>query len=295
MPFSDKALGILGEIASNDTNLHLLDGCLPQLVPFVGAGLSADFGYPQWGLFLRKAACRFGLSSKVESLLAGWQFEEVAEALAQDRPKAFDDFLREAFDERKLVWPARKCAVCHLARFSRGPVLTTNFDHVLEAAFADAGRAFKPAEVFPGSRIREASRAIQLSRPFLLKLHGDYDDVASRVLTLSDYTREYGSKEPGCVNLRLPLPKVLEQVLGARPLLFLGCSLKRDRTTLVMTRIAEKLPGTSTSLLSLNRKTPRNASESWKLRIFARSSFPPAASKRSSNCSPASPKLLRLC
>jgi hypothetical protein len=242
MHFFDKSLEILGEIGSNATNLRLLGECLDQLVPFIGAGLSADFGYPQWGQFLREAAGHFGLPTAVEPLLAGQQFEEAADALAQDRPKAFDDFLREAFDERKLVRPLRKGAVQCLARIARGPVLTTNFDRVLEAAFEDAGRRFE--EVFPGSNIREASRAIQFNRPFLLKLHGDYRDSASRVLTLREYTREYGSDEPGRVNFELPMPSVLAQVLGARPLLFLGCSLKSDRTTLIIAQIARRLPGT---------------------------------------------------
>jgi hypothetical protein len=48
---------------------------------------------------------------------------------------------------------------------------TDDWGSVLEATFEDADRPF--GEVFPGSRIREASRAIQLGEPFLLKLHGD--------------------------------------------------------------------------------------------------------------------------
>jgi hypothetical protein len=122
MPFFDKALGILGDVGSNATNLRLLGECLDQLVPFVGAGLSADFGYPQWGQFLRDATDRFGLRAEVEPLLAGQQFEEAAEVLAQDRPKAFDDLLREAFDDKSspgrsararcATWLALPAALC---------------------------------------------------------------------------------------------------------------------------------------------------------------------------------------
>jgi len=190
MRFSAKALGILEEIGSNATNVRLLGEYLDQVVPFVGAGLSADFDYPQWGRFLRDAAESFGLRSQVEPLVTGQQFEEAAEALAEGRPNAVEDFLREAFEEKKLTRHLRKGAVRCIARFARGPVLTTNFDRALKAAFEDAGR--RVDEVFPGSRIHEASRAIQLTQPFLLKLHGDYLDIASRVLTLSEYAREYG-------------------------------------------------------------------------------------------------------
>ena len=73
-------------------------------------------------------------------------------------------------------------------------MLTSNFDRALEAAFEDAGR--RVLEVFPGSRIHEASRAIQSNQPFPLKLRGDYGDLASRVRTLSENAREYG--KPSC-------------------------------------------------------------------------------------------------
>ena len=284
MPFSDKALGILGEIGSNATNLRLLGECLDQLVPFVGAGLSADFAYPQWGKFLRDAAERFGLRSQVEPLVAGQQFEEAAETLAEDRPNAFDDFLRETFDEKKLARPLRKGAVRHVARFARGPVLTTNFDRVLEVAFEDAGRRFD--EVFPGSRIHEASRAIQLNRPFLLKLHGDYRDIASRVLTLSEYAREYGGKQPGRVNVDLPMPRVLGQALGARPLLFLGCSLKADRTTLIMAQIAWRLPGTVHFALIGIREHAGSRPSIGRLE-YSPALLPAGHFERLRNCSPA--------
>jgi hypothetical protein len=46
MGLVEDALEILGEIGSNRQNLELLRKAIDQLVPFVGAGMSADFGYP---------------------------------------------------------------------------------------------------------------------------------------------------------------------------------------------------------------------------------------------------------
>lgn len=255
LPFLDKTLAVLGQIGANRTNLIQLESCIEQIVPFVGAGLSLEFGYPGRTRFLKEAAPRFGLSAEVEACLAAGKLEEAAEAIAGVYKRGFDDYLREVFDERKLNRPLATGAVRYLTRIAHGPVLTTNFDHVLEAAFEDAGKRFQ--HIFPGSRIQEASRAIQLNRRFLLKVHGDYSDSASRVLTLGEYTREYGSPDPHCVNLDLPLPRVLSQALGARPLLFLGCSLRGDRTTLVIAEIARKLPGTvHFALLSEAENTP---------------------------------------
>ena len=104
-------------------------------------------------------------------------------------PNQFEDKLRETFDMERLHRPVSNAAVCHLPKIARGLVITTNFDGVLEAAFEDAGSRF--SHVFGGARIREASRAVQLNEHCLLKLHGDYLDSESRILTLSEYRKQY--------------------------------------------------------------------------------------------------------
>jgi hypothetical protein len=194
MGFADQALEILGDIGNNGTNLRLLESCIGQIVPFVGAGLSADFGYPMWDEFLKEMAIKAGAEPEVSARLAEHKFEEAAETVISSSPaNEFDDNLQDKFDDRRLPRPLRSGAARYLPRIAFGPVLTTNFDRVLETAFEDAGRRFK--EVFPGTRIHAANRALQLNQRTLLKLHGDYADKASRVLTLTEYAREYGSPD----------------------------------------------------------------------------------------------------
>jgi hypothetical protein len=79
--------------------------------------------------------------------------------------------------------------VRHLPKIASGIVVTTNYDPVLEMVFEDSSRSF--TRVFGGTRITEASSAIQLNERALLKLHGDRNYEYTRVLTLSDYQREY--------------------------------------------------------------------------------------------------------
>ncbi|MGC2112374.1 MAG: SIR2 family protein [Candidatus Korobacteraceae bacterium] len=265
--FAQKALEILGDIGTNFTNICKLEDCIEYLVPFVGAGLSSDLGYPMWAQFLSVTAGEFGCLSDVNRFLAKHQYEEAAELLSKLREQSLDDALQRQFDHRILRRPIRNRPVCHLVRIARGLVFTTNFDRVLETAFEDAGRPFDA--VFPGSRIRRASRAIQLNQPSLLKLHGDYLDPESRVLTLSEYAAEYGSPEPNSVDLSRPLPIILAQVLGARPLLFLGCSLKRDRTTRVIAEITKRSSGVMHfALLAESENTARRCHEldTWRIR-----------------------------
>jgi len=275
--FLQKALETLGDIGTNSSNLALLEECKQQLVPFIGAGLSVDFGYPMWGQFLQETANDFGLGAQVVDLLARNKYEEVAEVLTANGPRRFNDALRLRFNDRGLPQRLGKCTVHHVPRIARGPVLTTNFDRVVERAFEE--EASRKIDVFYGSHIERASYAVQTSKRVLLKLHGDHADSASRVLTLSEYAREYGSTDPDRVDFERPLPSVLAQALGARPLLFLGCSLNSDRTTLVMARIAKRLPGlVHFALLASSENTPDRIKQldSWGIRplFFPVGQFP---------------------
>ena len=264
--FTEKALEILGDIGTNASNLVLLEECVQRLVPFVGAGLSVDFGYPLWGQFLQTTANEFGIGTVVADLLSKDQYEEVAEALTSNGARRFSDALRLTFNDKRLPQRLGRGAVRHLPRIARGAVITTNFDRVLERAFSEAGRV---VDAFPGSQIERASFAVQMSESVLLKLHGDYATSESRVLTLSEYAHEYGNPEPDRVDFSRPLPSVLAQALGAGPLLFLGCSLNSDRTTRVIAEIAKRLPGiVHFALLSASENTPDRIRQldSWNIR-----------------------------
>jgi HAD superfamily phosphoserine phosphatase-like hydrolase len=241
VPPPERALAILGCGGNNALNLRLLLSNIEKVVPFVGAGLSTDFGYPGWVGLLSDLAKEAEQPDAVHRLLQKHDFEAAAQLVSDALPNRFNDVLRDTFNEAKIRRPIRKGAVRHIPKLARGLVLTTNFDKVLEFAFQDAEAPFK--NVFPGSKIHAASRAIQLDEPSLLKLHGDYWDPDSQILTLSQYRREYGSEDPNLADLSLPVPAILAQAVSARPLLFLGCGLRNDRTTTVVSRVTKKAVG----------------------------------------------------
>jgi HAD superfamily phosphoserine phosphatase-like hydrolase len=114
---------------------------------------------------------------------------------------------------------------------------------MLEIVYAEENHPFETGRIFPGTRIRQATAAVHQRKHCLLKLHGDYEDASSRILTLSEYKREYGATFPEEVNESLQVPLVLGQALAAGPLLFLGCSLKKDRTLAVIRQLAARYPG----------------------------------------------------
>jgi HAD superfamily phosphoserine phosphatase-like hydrolase len=268
MTFVDDALRVLGNLGPNEQNLTILDSCRDRLIPFVGAGLSMHFGYPSWNTLLDDMAEQVGLGLEVRTHITKLEFEEAAELVVTKASLNYlDDTLKLVFDHNKIPKPIAQGAVQYLPLIAKGPVLTTNFDRVVEAAFIDANKPF--ADIFHGARIREASRAIQFEEPFLLKLHGDYRDSEHRILTLTQYTSEYGSSDPAKADLDLPLPTVLGQALASRPLLFLGCSLKSDRTLTVIARIARRYSGTvHFALLSDSELSPARINQlySWNIR-----------------------------
>ena len=229
------ALAPLASLADNAINLSLL---LKQLktrlgvAPFVGAGLSVPFGFPAWRPFLESQAPDGTVRQRIADLLDQGQYEEAAEALlAACGENAFQALLEHTFGEHHLLNPLPAAAILQLPRLCTGPVLTTNFDSVLEKVFENARRPFE--ERILGMNVKALREAFAHSRRVLVKLHGDAADQSSRVLTRSDYERAYGDREP--------LKAVLRFAMQARPLLFLGCSLGNDRTVRVLEALAREL------------------------------------------------------
>ena len=69
-----------------------------------------------------------------------------------------------------------------------GPVITTNFDHVIETAFVDAGRPF--VAVITGPQPDSVIGAMHRNEHALIKIHGDARDRSARALTEEEYKEQ---------------------------------------------------------------------------------------------------------
>jgi tetratricopeptide (TPR) repeat protein len=242
---SDAAASIVND-PRNTANLDDLYGALQGqgIIPFVGAGLSRPFGFPEWGGFLRAQASTAGASAAIDARLAKGEYEEAASAL-QDAlgALAFEDAIRRTFGKRDLARVAPDAAVRSLPALAAGPVLTTNFDHVLESVFDYAGRRFD--QIVCGAPRDQVAQALHVNARLLWKLHGDgdYGSSADRVLTHTEYAEHYGDADPAQFDWRKPLPALFENLLVARPLLFLGSSLDQDRTVRVLQAFSRRHRG----------------------------------------------------
>ncbi len=201
------------------------------VVPFVGAGMSVPFGFPAWRPFLESQAPDDAARQEIRKQLDDGEYEAAAESLLKAKgADAFHTALADTFGAHRLANPLPAAAIMQLPRLCSGPVLTTNFDPVMERVFDNARRKFE--KIILGMKVKELREAFDHSRRVLVKLHGDAADQSSRVLTLGDYARAYGKREPLKAFLRFA---------ATRPLLFLGCSLEQDRTVRVFEALAGEL------------------------------------------------------
>src|SRR5262249_3170689 len=109
-------------------------------------------------------------------------------------------------------------AVALLPRVFDGSVITTNFDRVLERVYENYGKAFEE-KVTGRGRANAFFRAIPAGQRYLLKLHGNIDNAAERVLNQDEYSIAYGNA--GDINMTFPLPKLLRRLFTSYSFVFL--------------------------------------------------------------------------
>lgn len=206
-----------------------------SVVPFVGAGLSVPFDYPPWSGVLQKHADTVGKRLEVDTLIRGGKFEEAAELVAQTMGGGFDPLLRFEFDSRKLDGATIDGPPQVLASLFAGPVVTTNYDEVLERAFRQTGRAF--TQVIRPRDEQSLCAAFSGNHHYLLKIHGHWSESSSRILTLEQYRAHYGGDSAATFDFTRGLPQALHLMFLSRSVLFLGCSLHNDRYLQVLRKL----------------------------------------------------------
>ncbi len=211
-----------------------------KVIPFVGAGLSASYGFKGWWDFLMHLAGQYAVTSHVKQLLNDNLYEEAAQFLMDKmKPHAFHTAIEDEYGPRKLKSFQPNAGSRALVKLTAGPVITTNYDAVIEKTFELAGQSFYRVAI--GAQVSVAAKAIESHGNILFKLHGDAEENTNRILTLEEYKQHYGNIDDGGFNKELPLPKVLSRLMSATPLLFLGCSLQVDRTMKVLAEITKAL------------------------------------------------------
>jgi hypothetical protein len=200
----------------------LVQACLRgEALLYVGAGVSARVGFPTWRLFVQGLvdwAVERGAFPRdyAESLRAAVDqgdadpvADEVVSAVADRDPQALHEHLRQVF-----LRPTDLPDVLTVARrIPFAAVLTSNFDNLLERAYAP-----RDVPVFTPRRSEPLLDAVSKRQFFILKLYGTLEEVDSVFVAPAQYTE--------VVRGNLPFARCMETLLFSRTLLFLGASLE---------------------------------------------------------------------
>lgn len=254
-------------------DIHRLLSCHPQnqehfsfllrlmqrnvVVPFLGAGISKNYGYPGWNEFLRMQAQNNSLP-EISKMLASHEYEKAASLLSENLNGSMEFILMQTFGDHKYKNAERNPEIELIPKIFRSLILTTNFDEVIELLYARVnGEYIEKLTPMTLSNKKVIQKRIACGEPTLIKLHGD---IATRefVLTEQEYNTAYGAH---VLDTRLPLPEFLHDVLLSRIILFLGCSLEDDRTLRVVEQ--SQIDGSmSFALLQLPAGT-ENKADPW--------------------------------
>jgi hypothetical protein len=217
----------------------------PGLVPFLGAGISTAFKFKNWRDLLLHAAPP-GVLARVTEQLDGNDYEGAAEILLQELgPDGFQNMVAaSAGDSHLESFDFRKGMVSLLPLLASGPVLTTNFDRVLERAFIANEMPFE--SIISGPRPDLIVDALHGNRRVLIKLHGDWQDRVGRTFAGSDYDANYGETQSNQVSTKQKrelLTGVDALLFSSRSMLFIGASLGSDRTVELLKKVHEDYAG----------------------------------------------------
>ena len=146
--------------------------------------------FPQWRELLTSLAAGRRIAAEIQTLLAADNYEAAASTLDENRPGILPKRIRDAFDREMAGGAIRTGPLSYLPFLATGPVITTNFDRVLEQVFAAAGRPFHT--VISGPLDYATVSAVHRNEHALLKIHGDCRDPTFRVFTVDEYEGAYG-------------------------------------------------------------------------------------------------------
>lgn len=210
----------------NEQNLDRLiekikTGCV---VPYIGAGMSMLFEdvYPSWNGFLKLTFSMYISDDKKEKFNS-FDYEQKADYLyAEIGNITFADHLKETFSEKHLNRDAMEFVSKPIylipVIFNKGLIITTNYDKVIEKVYGLHEEIYSFAH--PG-HYEALNRALRDQSLLVFKIHGDISEPqTSIILSKEQYDRAYANEA---------LIQTLKQAFISKEMLFLGCSLTKDK------------------------------------------------------------------
>jgi tetratricopeptide (TPR) repeat protein len=183
------------------------------IVPYVGAGLSYFAGFPTWDSFINTYKKDIKNPDNLNNI-------ELADLIEQelDKEKIHTTFGGN-LSENKWLEICNKAefqneAVSYIPKLFSSPIITTNFDKILEKIFKNKKSEIPVA--FPNNT-EELEKVIDKREQLIYKIHGCVSDPQNIVLAKRKYDEVYSSDSP--------LVNSLSKFCQGFHFLFLGCSI----------------------------------------------------------------------
>ncbi|MCR4029818.1 MULTISPECIES: SIR2 family NAD-dependent protein deacylase [Flavobacterium] len=217
----------------NQKRFEEFEKCLAErtVVPFVGAGLSVEGGFPSWRAHLQQQGRTAGIDAEdITNLLDNGQYEEVIIEIERLRNReTFIQEIKDAFSKNGNITDT----TLRLSELFTDTIITTNYDHLIEQAF-DTGTKDNIQLIDIPNMLDVPDQ----NKTTIIKLHGDINTPSRCILGKNQYDDAYGN---GDLDLTKPIPKLLSFHYTTSSLLFLGCSLNQDRTMQVFQAVKDKI------------------------------------------------------
>ncbi|MEQ8191786.1 MAG: SIR2 family protein, partial [Candidatus Eremiobacterota bacterium] len=203
------------------------------IVPYIGAGMSVLFDnvYPSWSGFLSSTFNQY-LTASEKGRYDSLNYEEKAQFLYSEMGRiTFSDHLKYTFGEKHLD----RMAIDFIHRpvyilpviFENGLLITTNYDRVVEKIYGLHEKIYTVAH--PG-HYEALNRSLRDGALLLYKIHGDIaEPETSIVLSKEQYETAYTDPD---------LIQALRQAYTSKEMLFLGCSMTKDRPIELLCKIS---------------------------------------------------------
>lgn len=212
-----------------------------QLVVFIGAGMSNNFGFPTWNSLVKQMYQQLtGKLPAAKKVFSSDELVRIPQLLRNKNVAAYRKILKECFGAQK-VKKADNVLLDEIMKLNPKHIITTNFDTLIETYLRDKENALqKEHSIQEGYDklvkhqiayhympvINDSDMILADANHLLLKIHGDVQNMDSLVLCEDDYL--------GYADSHILMENFIKSLLINHTFLFIGYGVGDSNLKLIM-------------------------------------------------------------